>query len=251
VLRYGYRWWWGHYFQQRGGVSGSAGFGYLTNLHGDALMDQRISELPAAARVLNSMEFAVNDGGVSRKVTGQDFANIRAMDYLGGAVLASPAHETEVVTLNYDGLATTRDFLWIFVRVASYGGTPDPSGDIASLRFNGDSGANYWTSHVHWIGGAWSEVNHASATLLRLADSNSRLSRNVFLTINNLATRGKTCNIKNQTGTANAAVIGGINIAGGEWVNLVDQITSVQLIDAGSNNMGTGSGFVVMGRNFS
>ena len=79
----------------------------------------------------------------------------------------------------------------------------------------------------------------------------SRLSRNVFVTINNQANRSKTFNIKNQTGTNDATVAGQVNIAGGEWVNLTDRITSVQLVNAGSNNLITGTGFYIEGANLS
>jgi hypothetical protein len=208
------------------------------------MVDQRFSELPAVAAFTNALEWGVNDAGVSRKVTGAQVRSSWALDYLGSTKLLSAAHETSVVNIE------ARDFLWIFVRVASYGGTPDATGDIASLRFNGDGGANYWTQHLYFTAGTWNEVPNASTTLIRLAETNSRLSRNVFCTVNNLATRGKTVNIKNQTGTADSAVVGSINVGGGEWVNLTDQITSVQLINAGSNNMGTGSGVIIWGKNF-
>jgi hypothetical protein len=194
--------------------------------------------------------FGAESGGVSRSVTGETLHNSWGLDFLGSKVLTSGAHETGVLTLTFGGVPATRDCLFVFVRVASYGGTPDPLGDIASLRFNADSGANYWTRHLWFDAGTWNDVPNASTTLIRLAESNSRLSRNVIVKINNLATRGKTCNMKNQTGTANAATVGAINIAGGEWVNLVDQITSIQLINAGSNNMGAGSGFAVFGVDF-
>jgi hypothetical protein len=207
------------------------------------MVDLRFSELPTVAAFTNALELGCNDGGISKKVTGAQIRSSWALDYLGSTKLASAAHETSVVNIE------ARDFLWIFVRVTSYGGSPDATGDIASLRFNGDSGANYWTRHLHFDG-VWNDTPNIDTTLIRLAESNSRLSRNVFCTVNNLATRGKTVNIKNQTGTANPSVVGSINVAGGEWVNLVDQITSVQLINQGSNNMGTGSGVIVWGKNF-
>jgi hypothetical protein len=197
----------------------------------------------------DALTFGVASGGISSSITGQTLHDSWGLDFLGSAVLTSAGHETSVVTLSFGGVPATRDCLFIFVRVASYGGSPDPTGDIASLRFNGDSAANYWSRHLWFDAGTWNDVATASTTLMRMAETNSRLSRNVIVKVNNLATRGKTCNIKNQTGTANAATVGVINIAGGEWVNLTDQITSVQLINAGSNNMGTGSGFAVFGIN--
>jgi hypothetical protein len=214
------------------------------------MVDPRYSELPLATSFLTTHEWGVNEAGISKRINGEQVRSAWGLDYLGSTVLAAGAHETDVITLSFDGIPATRDFLWVFVRIASYGGSPDVTGDIGSLRFNSDSGANYWTRHLWFDAGTWNDVPNASTTLIRLAETNSRLSRNVFVTINNLATRGKTCNIKNQTGTANAATVGVINTGGGEWVNLVDQITSVQLINAGSNNMGAGSGVIVFGKNF-
>jgi len=208
------------------------------------MADLRDSEAPAVSAFSDTFEWAGNDSGISRKLNGAQMRAAWGLDYLGSTKLAAAAHETAVVNI------AARDFLWIFVRIASYGGSPDATGDIGSLRFNGDSGANYWSQHAQFISGAWTEFSVPNAALIRLAGTNSRLSRNVMVTVNNLATRGKTCNIKNQTGTADAATVGTINIGGGEWVNLVDQITSVQLVDQGSNNMGANTGFIVLGKNF-
>jgi hypothetical protein len=212
--------------------------------------DTPFSGLPATD-FSDSLFFGVGHSGLSKQVTGGVLHNSWGFDRLGSTKLLAAAHETDVVTLSFGGVPATRDFLWIFIRIASYGGSPDPTGDIGSLRFNGDSGPNYWTRHLQYAGSnTWDDAQSIDTSLIRLAGSNSRLSRNVIVTVNNLATRGKTCNIKNQTGTANPSLAGTVNIAGGEWVNLTDQITSVQLVDAGSNNMGTGSGFIVLGRDF-
>lgn len=217
------------------------------------MADKRISELLAASSLLSDQLIPVARGGGNAALSGAQIARSWGMDFLGSAVLTSAAHETPDVALTWppgSGIAATRDCLFVLVRIASYGGTPEPLGDIASLRFNGDSAANYWSRHLWFDAGTWNDVPTINTGLIRLAETNSRLSRNVLVKINNLATRGKTCNIKNQTGTANAGVAGVINTGGGEWVNLVDQITSMQLINAGSNNMGAGSGFCVLGVNF-
>jgi hypothetical protein len=213
------------------------------------MADSTYSNLPLAVPAFSSgLIWGVSQpngaGGFNdRKLTSDQVQAAIGLDYLGSTKITSAAHETALVNI------AARDFLMIFVRIASYGGSPDASGDIGSLRFNGDSGANYWTRHLYY-GGTWNDVVITNTSLIRLAPTNSRLSRNVLITVNNLATRGKTCNIKNQTGTADANVAGEVNIAGGEWVNLVDQITSVQLINQGSNNMGANTGFIVLGKNF-
>ncbi len=217
------------------------------------MSDARISELPSVAAFLLAQELAVNDAGISRKVSGTQLSTAWGWDYLGGTFLAASAPATSVVTLTYppgSGIAATRKKLEIHVLVTAYGGTPDVTGDIASLRFNGDSGNNYWSHHATFLSGAWTDFPVADTSLIRLGPTNSRLSRNVVLTVNNLANRSKTLTLKNTTGTNNASLVGEINAGGGEWVNLVDQISSVQLINAGTNNMITGSGFFVLGKDF-
>jgi len=209
------------------------------------MTDSRISELPAVTGFLDAQEFAVNDAGISRKITGAQIRSAWGRDFLGRTKLAASAHETAVVTIE------PRDILWIQVYITAYGGTPDVTGDIGSLRFNGDTGNNYWTRHLYYDAGAWNDVVTASTSLIRLAPTNSRLSRNVLCTVNNQVNRSKTVNMKNQTGTNDATVAGQVNIAGGEWVNLTDRITSVQLVNAGSNNMITGTGFYIEGANLS
>ena len=209
------------------------------------MTDSRISELPAVTGFLDAQEFAVNDAGISRKITGAQIRSAWGRDFLGRTKLAASAHETAVVTIE------PRDILWIQVYITAYGGTPDVTGDIGSLRFNGDTGNNYWTRHLYYDAGAWNDVVTASTSLIRLAPTNSRLSRNVLCTVNNQDNRSKTVNMKNQTGTNDATVAGQVNIAGGEWVNLTDRITSVQLVNAGSNNLITGTGFYIEGANLS
>lgn len=217
------------------------------------MSDTPFSGLQAVLAFLLTHEFGVNEAGVSKKVTGAQLAAAWGMDYLGGTSNLVAAHETAVVTLEYppgSGIAATRKKLEIHVFVPSYGGSPDPTGDIASIRFNGDSGPNYWSHHATYISGAWTPTETPSATLIRMAPTQSRLSRNAVLEVNNFATRSKTVTFKNQTGTNDATLVGLLNIGGAEWVNAVDQITSVQLVNAGSNNMGAGAGFFVLGKDF-
>lgn len=217
------------------------------------MSDTRISELQAVAAFLLAQELAVNDAGISRKISGTQLSTAWGWDYLGGTFLAASAHETDVVTLTYppgSGIAATRKKLALYGFITAYGGTPDVTGDIGSIRFNGDSGANYWSHHATFISGAWTSTEQASTSLIRAAPTVSRLSRNFVMEINNLATRSKTVTIKNQSGTNDASVVGLINIGGAEWVNTTDQISTVQLINAGANNMITGSGFFVLGKDF-
>lgn len=217
------------------------------------MADPRYSELAPVDRFLLTQLWGVDDAGVSRRLSGTQLATAWGMDYLGGTFLAASAHETDVVTLTFppgSGIAATRKKLEIHVLVTFYTGTPDATGDIASIRFNGDSAANYWSHHATFIANAWTGTETPSATLIRMAPTNSRLSRNAVLEVNNLATRSKTVTFKNQTGTNDATVTGLLNVGGAEWVNTTDQVATVQLVNAGSNNIGTGSGFFVLGKDF-
>jgi len=215
--------------------------------------DRKISELTAATSFDVSQIFPDARAGSNEGVTGAQIAASWGGDFHGSTVTSAGATSTSVVTLTWppgSGVAATRKRLWIDVFVPSYGASPDATGDIVSIRFNGDSGLNYWSRHLLFDAGVWNDVPQASASLIRLAATNSTKSRNIFIAVNNVATRGKTCNIKNQTGSADPATVGPINVGGGEWVNLTDQITSVQLVVAGSNNMGAGTGFIVRGSDF-
>lgn len=218
-------------------------------------VNPRYSELPPTARFLLSHIWGIETvpGAISEKMTGQQLSAAWGMDYLGGTFLTASAHETAVVTLEYppgSGIAATRKRLEIHVIVTAYGGTPDATGDIGSLRFNGDTSNNYWSHHATYISNAWTGTETPSTNLIRVAPTNSRLSRNVVCWVNNIANRSKTVTFKNQTGTVDAAVVGLLNVGGAEWVNTVDQISTVQLVNAGSNNLITGSGFFVLGKDF-
>lgn len=215
------------------------------------MSDGPVSGLPAAPSFLATLQFLVNNGGVSQSVLASLMQAAWGDDFLGSTFLAAAGHETDVVTLTWppgSGIPATRKRLWIDVIIPSYGGSPDPTGDIGSLRFNGDAGANYWSRHLEYFSGVWNDFQSTGASLIRMAAENSRLSRNVSVSVNNIANRTKSCSIKNQTATNDPLVAGSVNIAGGEWVNLVDQIATVQLVNAGANNMGTGTGFIVRGR---
>ena len=173
----------------------------------------------------------------------------KGLEFLGSKILTAGSSSTGVLTI------PARDELLIIIRIASYGGGPTGNGDIASLRFNGDSSNNYWSRHLHADVGVsgtdlWKDEQMPSTNLIRLAETDSRLSRNVIAQVNNLATKSKTVNIKNQTGSNDATLVAHINIGGGEWVNTTSQITQIEMLTATGGNMGTGSAFAVYGLNF-
>jgi hypothetical protein len=172
--------------------------------------------------------------------------------YLGSTVLASNASTTSTVTLS-----STMDVLFIIVRVTGYTGT-----DIASMRFNGDTGQNYWDRHLQVAAGGTtlSDVECGSSTTgcgtatnrvrMRLGPNAVTTARTVFITCGNRAATSKVCDIRSQVGTGTAATAGAMTWGGGEWVNTSAAISSVVIVTNGGNSMLTGTGFVVFGRNF-
>lgn len=162
-------------------------------------------------------------------------------DFLGSTVFTGSAQASAVVTI------PARDLLQIQVRVTGYSG-----GDIASLRFNGDSGANYWSRSISWAAAGTTATNtqNASATLARLFNQTTTNQRSATVGITNFTTTSKVGNISAQTSSNSAATIPVIEFGGFEWVNTTAQITSVQLLTAGGSiTMPAGTGFAVFGRN--
>lgn len=164
------------------------------------------------------------------------------MEKLGSIRLGSAAVTTGVLTI------PAREQLFLLINITGYSG-----GDIAALRFNGDTAANYWTRHITYATGGVTATDNptASATLLRLAGNSVTQGRSVQCAIMNLATVSKSVSFPAiQTNTGAAATVGVLNIGGGEWVNTSAQITSIEMRTAGGSiTLSAGSGFTVYGSN--
>jgi hypothetical protein len=163
------------------------------------------------------------------------------LEFLGSTKLAAGAATTATVTI------PARDVLVVLVRVTGYAG----GGDIASLRFNGDTGANYWSRYLSWAAGGTVVANNqnVSQTLARMFALAQTQGRNAIIGINNLTGATKVGNVNGQSGTGAAATAGTLEQGGFEWANTAAQITSIVMLTAGGVNMNTGSGFAVYGRN--
>lgn len=168
-------------------------------------------------------------------------------DFLGSTQLVSAAQTTASVAIDL------RDILLIQVRVTGYSG----GGDIASLRFNGDTGANYRTQFVTFTNatppvgaGAALAGTVASATLARMFAATSTLQRTQAVFVTNNQATSKVIRFDGYTGTGSAVTQGVIELGGGEWVNTTAQINSVVMLTAGGSvTLSAGSGFAVFGRN--
>jgi hypothetical protein len=162
-------------------------------------------------------------------------------DYLGSVKLAATAASTSVVTV------AKRDVLEICVNVTSYAGTTD----IASLIFNGDTGADYASRFLSIANSTTTVVDNAttSATVARLFAVGQTQGRVACTVINNNTTKDKFYAVTAYSGTGTATSTGMMESGGGEWATTT-QITSIKLTTAGGGNLASGTGFVVLGKNF-
>jgi hypothetical protein len=163
------------------------------------------------------------------------------MERLGSLRLTGSAATTGVLTI------PPREQLFLLVNIAGYSG-----GDIASLRFNADTAANYWDRHLMSATGVatFTNAQNASSTLIRLAGNAVTRGRTVQVSIMNLATASKPVAMSVCTLTGAAATVGDSDVGWGEWVNTTAQITSIEMRTAGGSiTMPAGTGFTVYGSN--
>jgi hypothetical protein len=163
------------------------------------------------------------------------------MEDIGSIRMSASGVSTGVLTI------PAREQLMLIVNIAGYSG-----GDIASLRFNGDSGTTYWDRHISWAAGGTTAANTQtpSTTLIRLAANGVTQGRTVMVGIMNLANVSKPVTIQCCTLTGAAATVGLMDVGIGEWVNTSAQITSIEMRTAGGSiTMPAGTGFTVYGSN--
>lgn len=140
-----------------------------------------------------------------------------------------------------------RDMLLVEVMVTGYAGN-----DIASLRFNGDTGTNYWYKPASTAAAttAWTIGAAGTAkTLVQLFATGVTLGRSAIVGITNNATTEKIITINGATGSGVATAMGTIESGAGGWVNTTAQITSIEMRTNGGANLLTGTGFRVFGAN--
>lgn len=164
-------------------------------------------------------------------------------EYLGSCTITgSPAASCANLTV------AAKDELMIIVRVIGYGGA-----DIASLRFNADTGNNYNSRYLD--SGAstvttLTNVQTLTTNFGRLFGNTQTTGRNAEIICSNSATAEKLCTVNGISGVGSVSTVLNIQFGGFSWVNTAAQITSVQLITAGANTLSVGSAVMVYGRNF-
>lgn len=170
-------------------------------------------------------------------------STVRDLEYLGGLVLTANAVSTGVLPIK------PRDELLILVSVSGYSGA-----DIASFRFNGDAGTNYWSRYINSVAGGVVLTNNqnVSQTLARIFAVGVTTDRSAIVKIINRSADSKIACVCGITSTGAAATAGAIEFGGFEWVNTAAQITSIEMRTAGGvNTLTARSGFMVFGRNYS
>ena len=159
--------------------------------------------------------------------------------FLGGFALTANANAFPTLFIPpYNGL-------WVFINVTGYAGT-----DVVSLRFNGDSGTNYWDRTLTVAAGTVTPIvdtNTVSTTLIRMGKPINK-GRQVFAQIGNFATRSKVVQVMNQFGSGAAGTVADTTIgSAGEWVNTTAQIIQIDCLTAGATNVISGSSIMVFG----
>lgn len=169
-------------------------------------------------------------------------AGFADLEFLGSTRLAGAAVSTGALTI------AARDELLVKVIVTGYSGA-----DIASLRFNGDAGANYNSRYIHSVAGGVVLTNNqnVSQTLMRLFAIGVTTARSAWLAINNRLATAKGVQVNPFSPSGAAGTAPGVEFGGGEWVNTAAQITSIEMRTAGgANTLSAGSGLMVWGRNY-
>lgn len=164
-------------------------------------------------------------------------------EYLGSCTITgSPAASCANLTV------AAKDMLMIIVRVTGYGGA-----DIASLRFNADTGNNYNSRYLaSGATGVATLTNNQTLTTNfgRLFAVTQTTGRSAEIICSNNSGTEKLCTVNGISGVGSVGTVLNLSWGGFSWVNTAAQITSVQLITAGAQTLNVGSAVMVYGRNF-
>lgn len=213
----------------------------------------RLVERVEGARALRSLPIALR-GRASWRPTAMSLASVvnnidytaapfpLGLDFLGSGTCTDGAGSSCGVLV-----IPPRDYLVIIVKVTGYGG-----GDIESLRFNADAGANYWDRALVAAAGVatFTNTQTISTTLCRLATGDAITTARVSTVfIINKATLSKRGVHFTGDNTSAAATAGNLIFGGCEWVNTTAQITTVELLTAAAATFNADTEFGVFGRN--
>jgi hypothetical protein len=119
---------------------------------------------------------------------------------------------------------------------------------VPSLRFNGDTGANYARRNTDFTGTV-AASSSTGASRVELAETSHSGDNWGVAQIFNQATKVKRLVGHGQYGSGSAAAAPIDFLVSAVWSNTTDQITSLQLDQTSSGDIGAGSYVLIMGRN--
>lgn len=152
-------------------------------------------------------------------------------------VISFPAYDILVVNYIIKGYVTT-------------GGFP-------GFRFNGDSGTTkYWTRNMTSASGvgtfATSQGASTVATAVVAGSGTANLNPQIGqAVISNYPASTKIVKFNHQQASASSATVANIDLGGGEWVETVNSIWSIQMLSFASQTSGTPTGLMLAGSGFS
>lgn len=177
----------------------------------------------------------------SSVAAGVAFTNIpTGWDFLGSTFTNASATSTSVLSFS------AREQLEFKIIIAGYGGS-----DVAALRFNADSGANYWTRWMDSTTGltSWATNQKVSQTFFLVAAVSSTVEREVTIDCSNHTSFNKLCTGVELTDTGSAATAGTADLGWGEYFTVASQINSVQVITSGGQTLNASTSIEVFGKN--
>jgi hypothetical protein len=179
---------------------------------------------------------------------------VLGLQRIGGTKLASAAVTTGAITV------PPVDIIFLVCSITNYSGA-----DVASLRFNGDSGANYAYKHLDSVTDSTTVYTAATATMSTISNVSgtgdtsiplgaltAQKPRIVHCWIQNQLAVAKPLAFQTATGVGSVTIgsVGFPDVGYAEWINTTAQITSIEMrTRGGSITLSAGSGFAVFGLN--
>lgn len=235
-------------FTQNGGVAVLAS----TTINGTLNVSSSIAQSGGTNNIASTTvtgSFAASSLGTTTNsyVTSNNAAGTLALtplswEFLGSCFISIASSSCPTITI------TARQELQVIITITGYGGS-----DIASLRFNGDTGNNYSSRYLDSGGtgvATLTNVQTLTTNFARLFGVAQTTGRSAEIVLSNNAATEKLGSVNGISGVGAVGTVLNLSWGGFTWVNTSAQITSVQLITQGGSTMTASSGIMIYGRNF-